>query len=391
MQLSLAFVTGLIAAGLAVAAPAPSPPFPQDDFVKFSLTKRSPKFHHADSFIIDPDKVASHISSITSKYAQTLSNLESNDGSKRKKRASSTIGLTPQQQQSFWSGSVQLGGQTLSIDFDTGSSDTVINEGAYKPGSTATKTSKTFQNSYGTTGNSQTVGGVVYRDTFASNSLKASKASIGLVTSGGNIIDGADGLIGLAYPSISSYGSANPPLFDELSQEGALSSKVFGISLSTSGGSLSLGGLDSTKYSGAITYTSVSRQAYWQVPASVNGQQFSSIVDSGTTLIIADTDSGSAQQFFRNLGVSTFTYQGDLYGKVSCTNPPKITFNYGGKSITLTKESSIFGQTSDGNCALSIIGTSVGQNAWITGDPLFLSSYVVFDRANNRVGFADRK
>lgn len=82
-----------------------------------------------------------------------------------------------------------------------------MNPGSYTPGSTSTKTSKTFTNSYGTSGNSQTVRGTVYTDTFSSGSLSASKQAIGLVTSGGNVIDGADGLVGLAYPAISNYGS----------------------------------------------------------------------------------------------------------------------------------------------------------------------------------------
>ncbi|CAO1616237.1 unnamed protein product [Parajaminaea phylloscopi] len=386
MQLSLSFVTGLIAAGVALAAPAPSP-LADEGVLKVALTKRNVDLHHADSFIVDPAKVAKHISSVKTKYTQTLANLEGGNG----KRAVSNIPLTAQQGGSFWSGNVQIGGQTLSIDFDTGSSDIVINQGAYTPSSSSTKTSKTFVNSYGTSGSVTQVRGTVYQDSFSSGSLKASKASVGLITSGGNVIDGADGLIGLAYPSISNYGSSLPPLFDTLISQNAVSSKTFGFALSQGSSELTLGGIDSTKYSGPITYTGLSRKAYWQVPATVNGLSFSSIVDSGTTLVIADTDSGSAQAFFKKIGVQTFTQDGQLYGEVDCNSPPTITFNYGGKAVTLSKDSSILGQTNSGTCVLSIVGTSVGQSAWITGDPVFLNSYIVFDRANDRVGFATRR
>lgn len=215
---------------------------------------------------------------------------------------------------------------------------------------------------------------------------------MGRVESGGSIVEGADGLIGLAYPSLSSFGSQYPPVFDTLINNGAVSQKVFGFALGPTGSaSLTLGGLDSSKYSGSITYTSLSRQAYWQVPSTVNGQSVSSIVDSGTTLVIADTGSGSAQSFFNKLGVETFTQDGVLYGAVDCNSPPAITFTFGGKNVALTDSAKIFGKTNDGRCVLSVVGSNVGQNAWIVGDPLFVSSYIVFDRSRNAVGFANRK
>lgn len=389
MQLSLAFVTGLIAAGAALAAPAPASLSSDDGTFNVALSKRKIDLHQAESFIVDPAKVAAHIGAVKSKYSQTLSNLQSQGSNE--KRATSTIPLTAQQGGSFWSGNIQIGGQTISIDFDTGSSDTIINQGAYTPGAGSTKTSKTFVNRYGTSGDVTEVRGTVYQDSFASGNVKASKASVGLITSGGNVIDGAGGLIGLAYPSLSSFGTAYPPLFDVLINQNAVTSKQFGFALSKGASTLTLGGLDTTKYTGSITYTGLSRKAYWQVPATINGLSISSIVDSGTTLVIGDTDSGQAQQFFQKLGVTTFTQDGTLYGEVDCNSPPTVTFNYGGKAVTLTKDASIFAQTNSGSCVLSVVGTSVGQAAWITGDPVFLSSYVVFDRAGDRVGFATRK
>lgn len=182
------------------------------------------------------------------------------------------------------------------------------------------------------------------------------------------------------------------PLFDTLINSKAVTSNVFGFSLAAGTGSeLTLGGLDSTKYTGSITYVPVSAKTYWGVPATAAGVSINSIVDSGTTLIIGDTDSGQAQKFFSNLGVSTFTQDGTLYGRVSCTSPPTISFKYGAKTVTLTKAASIFAQTNDGACVLSVVGTSVGQASWISGDPLFLSSYIAFDRNQNAVGFATRR
>lgn len=386
MKLSVSFVTALAAAaGFASAAPHPS----SESFtgVHIPVEKRLIPGLLPDG-IIDPPKIAKHIEDIKAKYARTSAAMQANEGGKAK-RGNANIPLTSQQDGSFWSGNVKIGGQTLSIDFDTGSADALVN---YTPGSSATRTSKTFSNSYGTADAPETFSGHVYQDTFSVGSLSANKASIGRVEQGGNIVDGANGLIGLGYPALSSFGSQYPPVFDTLINNNALDSKVFGFALGPTGSaSLVLGGTDTSKYTGSITYTALSRQAYWQVPSTVNGQSVSSIVDSGTTLIIADTGSGSAQTFFKKIGAQTFTQDGVLYGAVSCTSPPAVTFNFGGKSVTLTKSASIYGQTNDGRCVLSVVGSNVGQNAWINGDPLFLSSYVVFDRSRNAVGFATRK
>lgn len=108
----------------------------------------------------------------------------------------------------------------------------------------------------------------------------------------------------MAYPALSSFSSPyNVPYFDCFYKAGALNSNVFTFKLRDgSGSSLYLGGVSA---SNTPVYTSVSQQAYWQVPASVNGQSISSIVDTGTTLIVAPTS--AAKTFFSKLGVSTFT------------------------------------------------------------------------------------
>lgn len=198
-------------------------------------------------------------------------------------------------------------------------------------------------------------------------------------------------------------------------QQNAVTNKVFGFSLGPQGSELTLGGIDSSKvtasgpcdqeksmsslittfplrsqYSGQITYTPVTKQAYWEVDASVNGQRFSSLIDTGTTLVVAPTQ--QAISFFRRVGATpTQASSGDIYGVVPCNQVPKITFTYGGKQIAMEGDSSVFGRVDSSRCALSIIGADFGQQAWITGDSLLVNTYTVFDRAQNRVGFATKK
>ena len=84
--------------------------------------------------------------------------------------------------------------------------------------------------------------------------------------------------MGLAYGAISSIGQDT--FFEsvchqfliysnltncvvQLYNQGVISSAVFAFRLASTGSELYLGGTDTTKYTGAITYTPVTQQAYW--------------------------------------------------------------------------------------------------------------------------------
>lgn len=115
MQLSLTFVTGLIAAGMALAAPAVS-----EDHITISMSKRAKSLLVPDTDYVDFEAVTQHLNGIRNKYAKTLANAHANSGAAPSKRATSNIALTDEQQESFWAGTVKFGGQSLLIDFDTG-------------------------------------------------------------------------------------------------------------------------------------------------------------------------------------------------------------------------------------------------------------------------------
>jgi hypothetical protein len=89
----------------------------------------------------------------------------------------------------------------------------------------------------------------------------------------------------MGFQSISEHNAS--PLFQTLVSEGQTSSPVFALKLATHGSELSIGGLDSSLFSGTPTYASVTEEAYWEIVFSsftVNGSPVAgsahAIVDS---------------------------------------------------------------------------------------------------------------
>lgn len=210
----------------------------------------------------------------------------------------------------------------------------------------------------------------------------------------------ADGIVGLGYPPLSSFGKEYPPLFDLLMREKQVSANKFGFALSAGspGGTLELGGYDKFKYTGPITYHPVKRKAFWELDGTINGQQFDSIVDTGTTLILGVSCMSLSTGNFSSLlcfvlsdhlrrlrlqpirqvtslfeklkGVQIITHQEDsmTLGFYECDKAPKITMKFGKATIVLTPEATQFAKTEDGRCVLSIVGTDIGQDAWVRID-----------------------
>jgi hypothetical protein len=68
---------------------------------------------------------------------------------------------------------------------------------------------------------------------------------------------------------------------------------MFAVKLTSSGGQLTIGGVDRTLYTGSFTFSSVIERAYWRIRMNgivVNGRQVvtqrAAIVDTGCTYII---------------------------------------------------------------------------------------------------------
>ncbi|XP_076857363.1 pepsin A-like [Brachyhypopomus gauderio] len=202
----------------------------------------------------------------------------------------------------------------------------------------------------------------------------------------------ADGILGLAYQSLSSDDAT--PVFDNMMSQGLVAQDVFSVYLSNGGqqGSvLLLGEIDTAYYTGNINWIPLSSETYYQITmdsVTINGQVVAcsgscqAIVDTGTSMIVGPTSDISNINAW--LGATT-----DQYGEatVSCSNVqslPEITFTINGYSFTIPPSSFI--SQSYGSCTTGFSGS--GDSLWILGDVFIRNYYTIFNRANNSVGLA---
>ncbi|CBY07548.1 unnamed protein product [Oikopleura dioica] len=229
-----------------------------------------------------------------------------------------------------------------------------------------------------------------------------------------------DGIMGLAYPSISVNGAT--PIYNQLMEEGQVNG-VFAFFVhrnsskpgeSDIGGEIAWGGVNPERFEGtfpdSFIWHEVSRQAYWQVnmgTVTVNGDGFVSdqpivmceggcqgIVDSGTSLITGPTE--ITDQINKAIGAIEFIAGEWL---VICRNKPRmptidiyiddVRYRMTPDDYVLTIEDQ--GQT---QCISAFMGLDIPEPAgplWILGDAFMGMKYTVFDFDTNRVGFAPLK
>ncbi|MBN3292483.1 PEPA protein, partial [Polypterus senegalus] len=202
-----------------------------------------------------------------------------------------------------------------------------------------------------------------------------------------------DGILGLSYPSLAIGGAT--PVFDNMMSENLVTEDVFSFYLSPNGqtGSVvTFGGNDPSYYTGQIYWVPVTSQTYWEITMTsikINGSPVActsgckAIVDTGTSNIVGpNTDINS-------INAAIGTSPGNFgQAMVNCNNIeslPNVVITLNGYEFSLPP-SAYISQKSSG-CSTGF-GLNGKDQLWILGDVFIREWYSIFDRANNRVGFA---
>ncbi|KAF5983797.1 hypothetical protein FCOIX_3013 [Fusarium coicis] len=304
---------------------------------------------------------------------------------------------------------VVIGGSTWNLIVDTGSSNTWCGaQTSCEPTSTGKSTGNSVSVSYG----SGSFSGTEYKDKVSFGGLSVAAQSIGAASSASGF-SGVDGIIGFGPVDLTEDTVDNtntvPTFMDNLYSQGSISSEVLGVSFKPESGSddndnngeLTLGGVDSSKYTGSLTYfpTLTSGQAaqYWGI--AVSGFTYGTttlgsgngIVDTGTTLIYIPTS--AYNKFLSAAGGSTDSST----GLAAFTKKPTSNFGikFGSTTYTLTPaqylvpaaQYSNFGLSSGKYYSWISDGGSSGVNI-IIGQKFLENYYSVYDTTNSRIGFA---
>lgn len=239
--------------------------------------------------------------------------------------------------------------------------------------------------------------------------------SIGAATSSSGF-NGVDGIIGFGPVALTqgTVSNANtvPTFMDNLYNQGKISTEVLGVYFKPESGSdtndangeLTLGGTDTSKYSGTLTYfprlTSGSASPYWGISiasftygSTSLATSATGIVDTGTTLIYIPTS--AYNKFLSATGGTTDSNS----GLASFTTKPTGNFaiKFGSTTYTLTPaqylvptaQYSFYGLSSGKYYAWINDGGSSGVNC-IIGQKFLENYYSVYDTTNSRIGFATR-
>jgi len=249
-------------------------------------------------------------------------------------------------------------------------------------------------------GDGTTVKGNRYTDIVTIGGFTADPQTFGSTTSYTSTIpyNGyTDGLLGLAFPSISKFGADT--LFESLVRQNKLTNPTFSLKLSesSSGAEMYVGGANRMLYKGGITYTRVTDPGFWKVSMDdfrVNGdkvfENIPAVFDTGASYIFGDWERVS--EFYKRFDGTLDERKGFGYYSIRCDSFPTVSFTFGGKTFEIHPEALKLNPVGEGSpdCFGAIVAYRLDRvEFWTIGMPFLQGVYSVFDYGMPQVGFAD--
>lgn len=273
-------------------------------------------------------------------------------------------------------------------------------------------------------GDGEALTGIVGTEDITLAGITVTSQEVGIVNYAAWNGDGSSsGLIGLAYPSLTSaFNGSNPsyntragaleysPLFTSMYTQGKIA-PVFSLALNRgqeSGGLLALGGLPPVTHSKYFARTPIeTRRAPRSGSAATPEHQYYTIsfqglrygntsekvdlqaeVDSGTSLIFLPTPYAIRVNQLFNPPAQYNTSSGEY--SVDCkATPPRFGIQIGGHTFNINPKDLVV-KTQDGNCITGITNAAIGLPG-ILGDVFLKNVLAVFDVGAGEMRFSGRE
>lgn len=307
---------------------------------------------------------------------------------------------------------ITIGGQTINVNFDSGSSDLWVFSTRLPPA--ARRNHQVFDEEQSDT--FQFIEGAEFSIRYGDGSFAQGVVGIDTVDIGGATVQGqavqlatvvddsfiqdevSNGLLGLAFSNINTVRpDQQKTFFDNIA--GDLSEPVFTADLRPGEtGAYEFGAIDESKFSGNLTFVPVnSDSGFWQFtsnsftvgngePQRTSTRNAQAIADTGTTLIIADQN--TVDGYYSQIQGARFSNQVGGVIFPCDTDLPDLTLDIenGAYQAVVNGEFINFAEVGGNMCFGGIQGG--GDDLQIYGDIFFKAQFVVFNSGDNTIGFA---
>lgn len=319
------------------------------------------------------------------------------------------VTATPEANDVEYLSPVDIGGQTLNLDFDSGSSDLWVFNTQLSAAATQGHTvfdpekSKTFALMQGASfsisyGDGSGAAGNVGTDTVNVGGATVTKQAVELATAvSRSFVDDTanNGLLGLAFSALNTVQPApQKTFFDNV--KSSLAEPVFTADLrAQAAGAYEFGRVDTSKFTGDMTWVPVNTtDGFWQFTSekfaidggapqtSTAGAQ--AIADTGTTLLLADP--AVAQAYYSQVDGAQDDQQQGGFTFPCNAELPDLQLDVGGNMATVKGSDINFAQVDAQTCFGGLQATPAGLQVY--GDIFFKSNFVAFNNGNNSLGFA---
>ncbi|PNS18203.1 Pepsin A [Sphaceloma murrayae] len=398
MHFTTSFVVGSTLAGLVAAAPAPEPATkPVQRRVKFSVKQKSVG---QKQLTYPPTQILNtynkfHVAAPAVVKAAVAA------------KQSGSVAAIPLPYDEAYLSPVTIGGQTVMLDFDTGSSDLWVFSSLLP---TAQQSGHDIYNVNSGVEMQGYTWAITYGDgSGASGKVYADKVQVGQVTATSQAVEAAtslstafvndqhiDGLLGLAFSTINTVEPVQQTTFFDTIKS-TLAAPLFTCTLKKgAAGTYDFGYIDPAKYKGNITYVPVIQDnGFWEFNAGnyiVGRTRFSTsigstIADTGTTLMYLP--SRVVTNYYAQVKGATLNKKYGGWTFPCASSMPDFTLNVGGTGVTVPGSYINYSPITTKLC-FGGLQPNTGIGFSILGDIFLKATFSVWDmtEGNVRLGFA---